>query len=1059
MEKALIPNFVLILALCASVSIAVESTAPSDKINFNRDIRPILSGKCFSCHGPDAKHAEGDLRLDLRDSATGPDGAIVPGKPAASELVLRIHSKDVDEQMPPKQSHKSLTASEKDLLARWIAAGAEYNPHWAFVSPVSPIVPSIKKAGFVISNPIDAFVAARLKREGLSLSPEADRETLIRRVSLDLSGLPPTATEVDAFLSDKNDHAYEQVVDRLLSSPRYAERMTMNWLDVARFADTHGYNNDGEHTQWPWRDWVIHAFRTNMPYDQFIVEQVAGDLLASPTPQQRLATAFGRNHVISSEGGIIQEEYRVEYVADRVHTTATAFLGLSMQCARCHDHKFDPITQRDYYSFFAFFNNVPETVLGYGAKQVVAAAPSARIASPLHLASLERLDQQIAAVKQRRQAHEQAIDEPLALWLTEMETASNVAELSTGLLASVSLDEGSGATVRDSVGTNRVGKVVGNAKWTDGKVNKSLEFDGQTYVDFGQLVEVTQEQPFSISAWIYPTSTKPITVVSKMDEVAAFRGFDLIIEQGRPAVHLVHHFPENFIKTITKTPVSLNAWHHVLVTYDGSSRASGVKIYVDGHLAPLETPSDKLRGTIATDKPVHIGRRSTSVPFHGKIDEVQFYANILHAEDAQQLVKGQPLEGLSPIFAIAAGKRTAAQQERLRSFYLSSVDKGHRKINRELVELEDRRAKMKATFPPTMVMAEMNPPRKAFILNRGEYDKPGEAVSPNVPVSLFPLPKGTPANRLGLAKWLVDPSNPLTARVAVNRFWQLYFGTGIVETVEDFGSQGSWPTHPELLDWLATEFIASDWDVKAMQKLIVMSATYRQSSDVTPALLKRDPKNQLLARGARFRLPAEMIRDNALAISGLLAERVGGPSVKPYQPAGLWRDVSVSRSVVYKQDQGENLYRRSMYTFWKRTCPPPALSTFDAPDRETCLVRRGQTNTPLQALVLMNDPTYVEAARVLAERMMLEGGESHESKLDYVYRRALARPCQKTERAALSSLFEDARKYFQAEPAKAKSLLSTGAASRDAKLDEVELAAWTSVASVILSLDETITKE
>jgi hypothetical protein len=1054
-EKAVIPNFVVILALCASVSIAVESTAPSDKINFNRDIRPILSGKCFACHGPDAKHAEGDLRLDLRDSATKPDGAIVPGKPAASELVRRIHSKDVDEQMPPKQSHKSLSASEKDLLARWIAAGAEYKPHWAFVSPVSPIVPSIKDAGFVISNPIDAFVAARLKLEGLSMSPEADRETLIRRVSLDLSGLPPTVAEVDAFLSDKSDHAYEQVVDRLLSSPRYAERMTMNWLDVARFADTHGYNNDGEHTQWPWRDWVIHAFRTNMPYDQFIVEQVAGDLLDKPTPQQRLATAFGRNHVISSEGGIIQEEYRVEYVADRVHTTATAFLALSMQCARCHDHKFDPITQRDYYSFFAFFNNVPEAMLSYGGK-VVAAAPSARIPSPLRL---EHLDQQISTVEKRRQAHETTIEKPLALWLHKMETVGQAPKLPTGLLASVSLDEGTGATVQDSVDTNRVGKIIGNAKWADGKVNQSLEFDGQSYIDLGQLVEVAHDKPFSISAWIYPTSTKPITVVSKMDDIAAYRGFDLIIEQGRPAVHLVHHFPGNFIKTLTKTPVTLNAWHHVLVSYDGSSRASGVKIYIDGHLAPLETTSDTLRGTIATDKPVHIGRRSTSVPFHGKIDEVQFYATGLNAEDVQQLLKGQPLAGLSKIFAIASEKRAPAQKERLRSFYLNSIDKTYREINRELAELEGQRAKMKTTFPPTMVMAEMKPPRQAFILNRGEYDKPGEPVSPNVPASLLPLPKGTPANRLGLAKWLVDPTNPLTARVAVNRFWQLYFGTGIVETVEDFGSQGSWPTHPELLDWLATRFIASGWDVKAMQKLIVMSATYRQSSNVTPALLERDPMNQLLARGSRFRLPAEMIRDNALAISGLLAERLGGPSVKPYQPAGLWRDVSVSRSVVYKQDQGEKLYRRSMYTFWKRTCPPPALSTFDAPDRETCLVRRAQTNTPLQALVLMNDPTYVEAARMLAERVMLEGGKSQESKLDFVYRLALARRCQKTERATLLLLLEDARKYFQAKPAKAKLLLSTGAAKRNAKLDEVELAAWASVASVILSLDETISKE
>ncbi|MCP4940815.1 MAG: DUF1553 domain-containing protein [Planctomycetaceae bacterium] len=1034
-------------------NIAVETTATPDKINFNRDIRPILSSKCFACHGPDAKHAKGDLRLDLRENATSSD-AIVPGKPAASELVRRIRSDDADERMPPDDTHKSLSDDEKDLLASWIANGAKYERHWSFVSPVSPDIPTISNTDVVIRNSIDAFVADRLKREGLSMSPEADRTTLIRRVTLDLTGLPPTIAEVDAFLADKSEQAYERVVDRLLSSPRYAERMAMNWLDVARYADTHGYNNDGEHTQWPWRDWVINAFATNMPYDQFIIDQVAGDLIDNPTPQQRLATAFGRNHVISSEGGIIQEEYRVEYVADRVHTTATAFLGLSMQCARCHDHKFDPITQRDYYSFFAFFNNVPETTLAYGGK-VTAAVPSARIASPFHKASLERLDQQITLVKKRRQEHETTVDKLLTLWLREMKAADNDAELLGGLLAHISLDETTGVTAQDSVETSRVGKVIGNANWTDGKLGNALTFDGKTHVNFGQLFNVEHDQAFSMSAWIYPTSKNPITVLSKMDDSAAYRGFDLIIEQGRPAVHLVHHFPDNFIKTITKTPVTLNAWHHVVATYDGSSRAAGVKIYVDGKLAPLDTISDTLSGTIATEQSFHIGRRSASVPFQGKIDEVRIYANRLEDKDVQQLLRG--LAGLSKLFA--SENHTAAERERLRSFYLTNIDKTYLGFNRELATMEDQRLRIDSAIPHTMVMAEMNPPRQAYILNRGEYDKREDSVLPNVPASLRPLPKGAPANRLGLAKWLVEPANPLTARVAVNRFWQLYFGTGIVETVEDFGSQGSWPTHPDLLDWLATEFIASDWNVKAMQKLIVMSATYRQSSDVTPALLDRDPKNRLLTRGARFRLPAEMIRDNALAISGLLAERLGGPSVKPYQPAGLWRDVSVSRSVVYQQGQGENLYRRSMYTFWKRTCPPPALSTFDAPDRENCLVRRALTNTPLQALVLMNDPTYVEAARVLGERVMLEGGESRESKVDYLFRRALARRCQKGEQAALLSLLDDARKFFQAEPEKAKSLLSTGATTHDATLNDVELAAWASVASVVLSLDETINKE
>ena len=1037
---------------------AVEKSSDGN-IDFNRDVRPILSGNCFACHGPDAAHVEGDLRLDLRESAVQPDGAIVLGKPAESELIRRINSNDADERMPPEDSHKILSADEKALLARWIAEGAEYQDHWSFIAPQSPEIPVIADTEVMIRNPIDAFITARLKQEGLAMSPEADRTTLIRRLSLDLTGLPPTIAEIDAFLTDESEQAYQRVVDRLLSSPAYAERMTMNWLDLARYADTHGYNNDGERTQWPWRDWVIHAFDTNMPYDQFIVDQLAGDLLEGATPQQRLATAFCRNHVITSEGGIIPEEYRVEYVADRVHTTATVFLGLSMQCARCHDHKFDPITQRDYYSLFAFFNNVPETTLVYGGK-VVAAAPAMKIPSPLGNAELQRINQQLAALTQRLEFRDAETDKALSKWVEEMESAEQLAKLPEGLLAHISLDEGQGELTHDSVDAQRVGKIIGGAKWAEGKLNTSLVFDGKTYVDFGQLVELESDKPFSISAWIYPTSNQPITVVSKIDDAAAYRGFDLIIEQGRPAIHLVHHWPENSIKKITKKPLSLNAWHHVLVSYNGSSRAAGIVMYVDGQAMTMDTVRDKLRGTITTQNPVHLGRRSNSVPFRGKIDEVQFYSKCLDIDQVQQLFDGQPLAGVAEIFATAAAQRTPAQQAQLRTYYLQYIDQPYRKLLGELANLNQKRSEVeKISAAPTMIMSEMATPRQATVLKRGEYDQPGEAVSPNVPHSLPPLPDGAPMNRLGLAQWLIQPDNPLTARVAVNRWWQLYFGMGIVETVEDFGSQGAWPTHPELLDWLATEFIASNWNVKAMQKRIVMSATYRQSSHVTSDLLQRDPKNQLLARGPRFRLPAETIRDNALSVSGLLVQRLGGPSVKPYQPAGLWREVSVMRSANYKQDRGEDLYRRSMYTFWKRTCPPPSMSTFDAPDRETCQVRRALTNTPLQALVLMNDPTYVEAARMLAERVMLEGGQSWESKVNHAYRLALARHCRPAEQRAMLSLLEDARTRFRAETEKAIALLTTGESARNPKLDPIELAAWTTVTSVLLCLDETISKE
>ena len=1061
MKNTLI-HFGMAMLVCWATSVGCGELAAADNLDFNRDIRPILSDKCFACHGPDAAHVEGDLRIDLRDIATKAnalgEAAIVPGKPEASELVRRINADDADERMPPAESNKTLLPAERKMLARWITEGAEYKQHWSFAAPIRAPVPEVQEGSSRVRNPIDAFIAQRLKKEGMSMSPAADRATLIRRVSLDLTGLPPTPVEVEAFLNDKRQNAYEFLVDRLLASSRYAERMTMLWLDLARFADTHGYNNDGQSTQWPWRDWVIHAFDVNMPYDQFIIEQLAGDLLEGATAQQRLATAFNRNHVISSEGGIIQEEYRVEYVADRVHTTSTVFLGLSLQCARCHDHKFDPITQRDYYRFFAFFNNVPESMLGYGGK-IVAAAPSLQATSPLHLAEVERVDHQIAAIEDRRKSRDAEIDGLMAAWELEVASAQPTANRPAGLLAHLTLDESTGTIVQDSMEPSRTGAIIGSAKWAAGKLVQALEFDGRTYVDLGQLVEFEHDRPFSISAWVYPTANQPITVVSKMDDSNAYRGFDLIIEQGRPGMHLVHHFPSNYIKTLAKRPLKLGAWHHLLATYDGSSRAEGVTIYVDGVATPLTASGDNLSKTLKTDKPVHLGRRSASVPFHGRIDDVQFFSISLSGDDAKHLANDQPLMSLVEIIAIDAKQRTPAQQDFLRRFYLENVNETYHAETAKLADLITQQTELKKTFPPTMVMQEMPKPRQAFVLTRGEYDKPGDPVAAGVPVSLPPLPEDALPNRLALARWMVDPANPLTARVTVNRWWQTYFGTGIVETVEDFGSQGAWPTHPELLDWLATELVASGWNVKAMQKLIVMSAAYRQSSHVTPELLERDPKNQLLARGPRYRLPAETVRDNALAVSGLLVEKIGGPSVYPYQPSGLWKDVSVSRSVVYKPQQGENLYRRSMYTFWKRTCPPPAMSAFDAPDRETCLVRRATTNTPLQALVLMNDPTYVEAARTLAERILLEGGDSDQAKLDHAYQLVVARRSRAEEQQTLLPLVAIAAERFRASPEMAEQLLNVGDSPRNTTLDPATLASWTTIASILLNLDETISKQ
>ncbi len=658
------------------------------------------------------------------------------------------------------------------------------------------------------------------------------------------------------------------------------------------------------------------------------------------------------------------------------------------------------------------------------------------------------------SLTERRLAREQAIAEPLKAWEEATRTAP-MPEPAVRPVASFSLDEGLGETVSDRVQPGRSAPIVGTARWGEKPWGKALEFDGQTYVELGDAVSLDGARPFSISVWIYPTSLESGTVTSKMDQADAYRGFDLIVEQGRPAMHLIHNWPDDGLKVIA-TPVTLGAWHHVVVSYDGSGHASGFTFFVDGTSVAVETVNDKLQGSIATDQPLRIGRRTTTEPFIGRIADLAFYATALDAAGVKQLAAEQALADVRRVIILPAAERTAEQQEHARQYYVTTIDAPYRALSEDLNRLQ---ATLAAPPPATMVMQEMSPPRPAFLLKRGQYDQPGEPVTPHVPAMLPPLPAGAPANRLGLAHWLTDPAHPLTARVAVNRCWQMYFGNGIVETVEDFGSQGAWPTHPELLDWLAREFVRGGWDYRALQKMIVMSATYRQSSTAGAAARERDPKNLLLSRGARFRLPAEMVRDNALAISGLLADEIGGPSVYPYQPDGLWQDISVMHSAVYKKETGANLYRRSFYTFWKRTCPPPGLATFDAPDRETCLIRRARTNTPLQSLVLMNDPTYVEAARKLGERVLTAGGDTPAGRLDYAFRLAAARGARASDSEALLPLLAEATERFRTAPAQAQELLHVGASAVDAALDPAELAAWTVVGSVILNLDETITKE
>lgn len=1041
----------------SAVLISYLPAAEPAAVDFNRDIQPILADRCWSCHGRDKPTA--GLKLSSRETAMAPldngHRAIVPGKPDDSELIRRIEATDSDVVMPPPETQKPLTERQKKLLRQWIAAGAEYAPHWAFVPPKRPALPKVSADKWG-RNEIDWFILQRLEQDKFSVSPAAPKEIWLRRVTLDLTGLPPSLEELDAFLADDSAKSYETVVDRLLKSPRYAERMAMHWLDAARYADTNGYNNDETRTMWPWRDWVIDAFAQGMPYDQFLTEQLAGDLFPDATLAQQVATGFNRNHVLTTEGGIFEEEYHVEYVADRVHTTATVFLGLSLQCARCHDHKYDPISQKEYYQFAAFLNNVPDKVVGYNKGRM--AEPLLKVPSKEQQAGIANLQARQRELEQALVKRAKAIDPEIARWEKSLTPEEIAKSGPVGLIAAFSFEEKDGEQTLDSVDPERKAKIEGKTAREPGKFGQALEFTGKNYVDAGQIGNFDSDQKFSLAAWFFPTSNEATTILSKIDEANAYRGYDVILEAGKVASHVSHHWPDKAFKVIAKEAVALNNWHHVAVTYDGSRQSGGLKIYVDGKPQAVDaTTNNKVEGTLLTDKPFHIGRRFSSAPFQGRIDEVQIYHTALTDDDAAKLAAGETLGLLKELLAVPADKRTDIQRDRLRDYYLDHVDAPSKEMKAELAAIPNKIAEIDKEIPLTMVMREIDPKRKIFVLNRGQYDQPLDEVTEDVPAVLSPLPADAPKNRLGLARWLTSPAHPLTARVAVNRWWEMLFGIGLVETAEDFGIQGALPTHPELLDWLATELIAQNWDQRAILKKIVLSAAYRQSSHVTPELLERDPRNRLITRGPRYRLPAETVRDNALFVSGLLKEHIGGPSVKPYQPDGLWEDVSVERRDKYVVDTGDNIYRRSMYTFWKRTCPPPTMSAFDAPDRETCVIRRARTNTPLQALVLMNDPTYIEAARKLAERIH-PSGNSSKDRLQNAFRLVLGRLPSSQESTVMLGLYAAASRRFQADAEAAKHLLSIGQSPRDERLDPSEIAAWTAVCTTLLNLDETISK-
>ena len=1041
----------MLLVLQVETSHAQEKSSER-KIDFASQIKPLLASHCWSCHGPDEQARQADLRLDLREHAVG-SGSIVPGAPERSALVDRIHSKDPNLVMPPPESKKDLTDAQRELLSRWIAEDAPYTQHWAFL-PINPPNSTEKSSPHptALASKIDELVQNQLATQSLNRSPKANRETLLRRLSLDLTGLPPSQEEMERYLQDPATDATERLVDRLLSTKAYAERMASQWLDLARYADTNGYNNDEDRQMWPWRDWVIDAYDRNLPFDQFLTEQLAGDLLPNASLEQRIATGFLRNQGHNTEGGIIQEEYRIEYVADRVHTTATVFLGLSMQCARCHDHKVDPFSQSEYYKFFSLFNNLEEKQASYS--NFVGAEPFVRVPTSEQKLSLDVLRAEISTIEAEVATYESQLQTTWSEWISTKSEKELQSALGAVERESITFDAPTDTTAGSTISP---WENPAEIKLVEGRKGQAVFLNSGSHLASKSLGKLSAEKPFSLSVWVHPTADGSMAVLSRMDEAKQHRGYDLLVVNGKVEMHLVDHWPANALKVNSQQTIAPNQWHHLGVTYDGSRKAAGIKITIDGKPAMLDVPNNSLSGSIESDQPFRLGLRQQSLPFQGMIDELRFFDGALSSEALTQLAN---LE--SPKFELDWVRKpwtelTLEQSEQAKRWTREIIRPMHQE---RLTAISDKRKQLtqiEQSAPAVMVLQEMQPARETFILKRGQYDQPTTRVEADVPEVLKFDKASRVANRLELARWLTHPSNPLTARVAVNRLWEQCFGAGIVRTSEDFGGTGELPSHLELLDLLADAYVKQGWDTKAMLKSIVLSETYQQDSRLREDLRLKDPENRLFARGPRHRLPAEVIRDNALAISGLLVSKIGGPSVKPYQPDGLWEDVTVERRGKYVADSGENLYRRGMYTFWKRTCPPPSMVTFDAPNREVCVARRSRTNTPLQALVLLNDPCFVEAARAFAVDVLRKGGPDDLSKIHYAVTKAIVRAPHSEEIPEWLGLIQQAREEF-ADTARASEFLKVGTLPIPTDLPPNELASWTILCSTLLNLDETITK-
>lgn len=1034
-----------------------------EALDFNIHVKPILSDKCFACHGPDLAAQKAGLSLhdpemafaSLKDSPG--KVAIHPGSLRKSELFHRIISEDLEYRMPSRESNLALTPKEKAILIKWIEDGAEYKKHWAFIPPQKHDIPKVKDKTWT-KNPIDHFVLSKLEQEGIKPSQEADKETLLRRLSLDLIGLPPNLAEIDAFLADPSANAYEKQVDRLLNSAHYGEKMAMHWMDIARFADTHGYTVDRYRDASPYRDWVIRAFNQNLPYDQFITHQLAGDLLPNPTKEQLIGTAFNRIHPQNMEGGIVEEEFRVEYVVDRTSTMGQAFMALTLGCARCHDHKYDPISQKNFFELSSFFNQVDEA----GQISWDDATPV-----PTMLLTDSGKDNMLSYLFSQKNREEEELkivaekeEEAFQTWLTS-KAFQNTAKLDfpASRVGFYSFDQNS---IHNNLNPSQKGTMesseVKNQKpaYVDGFRGKAVKLNGDSWLDLGGSGVFSKSEPFSVSIWIsVPKSLTDGVIFHKGSGAVLYnwRGYHLSLKNNRLELLMAHTAPYNAITKVTEQNIPRDQWINLVMTYDGSSKANGLRVFLNGLEMATQTTHDNLYKDILFQG----GQPGLQVGavWRGKglkdalVDEVSVYDKELSTLEVLQIAR---LEEYKSIFAQSGKEFNTQEKEALKKLYLNNHSLAYKEKLQAVVAKRKAYADSVERIPEMMVMQDKTNKRPTYILTRGEYNSRGEEVFPNTPESVLPMKEDLPKNRLGLAQWLTDAENPLTARVAVNRFWQNYFGNGLVATSEDFGNQGQLPSHPELLDWLALEFQNSGWDVKAMQRLIVTSATYRQASKNRPELAEKDPDNYLLARGPSVRLPAELIRDNALFAAGLLNPAIGGKSVFPYQPEGLWKVNGAN----YVQDSGQNLYRRSMYTIWKRSVHHPTLSIFDAPDHSVSVSKRQETNTPLQALVLMNDPTFVEASKVLGEKM-LDNPEISKS-IEDTFRRLTGRKPNPKELQILLELRENEYRKFKSDQNKTKGWLASGEYQIPPDLDPFHLAANAVTASAIINSDAFLTK-